>query len=164
MKQVLRRSPLAPAGLLGAILLILGTAGIGDGNGPDPRQRGGGGATVGAARKRRRDTGLPVTVEDAFVPSPGETEAQLHFSYDNQRPSGDEDKQYGRHLYTPEAEIEIGIFKGLSAMVAGNYSLGNAEDAKSGEAEAGAQVELPRTEGTPPGFDSERIGIRAIRI
>jgi|tagenome__1003787_1003787.scaffolds.fasta_scaffold20753067_1 hypothetical protein len=141
MKQVLRRFPLAPAGLPGAMLLILGAAGMAMAQTAMAQTPGKGEAaeqqqseppeSVGA------DTGLPVTVEDAFVPSPGETEAQLHFFYDNQRPSGDEDKQYGRHLYTPEAEIEIGIFKGLSAMVSGNYSLGNAEDAKSGEAEAG---------------------------
>jgi len=85
------------------------------------------------------DSALPVTVEDAFVPSPGEAEAQLHFFYDHQRPSIDGDKEYGRHLYTPEAEVEIGIVNGFSATIGTNYSLGNAEDAKSGEVEAGAK-------------------------
>src|SRR3954464_2283259 len=129
MKQVLGRSPLAPAGLLGAMLLILGTAGMAMAQTPDkgesePPEN------VGA------DTGLPVTVEDAFVPSPGETEAQLHFFYDHQRSKVDEDKRFGHHLFTPEAEVEVGVAKGLSATLQANYSLGNAEEAKSGEAEA----------------------------
>jgi hypothetical protein len=104
-----------------------------------------GGAGAGAAAESRpsepdervsADSGLPVTVEDAFVPSPGETEAQLHFFYDHQRSKVDEDKRFGHHLFTPEAEVEVGVAKGLSATLQANYSLGNAEEAKSGEAEA----------------------------
>jgi hypothetical protein len=130
MEQLLGYSARAKASMLTAMLLIFGTAGAGtaaESNPSEPDER------VNA------DYGLPVTVEDAFVPEPGETEAQLHFFYDHQRPGSNDDKQFGRHLFTPEAEAEIGIISGLSATVKANYSLGDAEEAKGGEVSAGAK-------------------------
>src|SRR3954471_8866999 len=151
MGQALGHSMRVQTGFLTAMVLIFSAAGTAVAQTRTDCEKcmevvedvgGTGGAGAGAAAESRprepdervsADSGLPVTVEDAFVPSPGETEAQLHFFYDHQRPSIDGDKEYGRHLYTPEAEVEIGIVNGFSATIGTNYSLGNAEDAKSGE-------------------------------
>lgn len=89
------------------------------------------------------DPGLPVTVEDAFVPAPGEADAKLRFFYDRLRPAavgdGDDSRTFGRHLYTPGAEVELGIARGLAASVAADYSLGTAQEARSGEVDFGAK-------------------------
>jgi len=132
-----------------------------------------GGTAAGAVPKQRSveedervgaDPALPVSVEDAFVPGPGETDAKLRFFYDRVRPVtvGDDDdsRTFGRHLYTPEAEVEVGIVRGLSASVAANYSLGNAQEAKSGEVEFGAKWNFLPLQGLRPAITlSASVGV-----
>jgi hypothetical protein len=97
----------------------------------------------GPAEVLQADPGLPVSVEDAFVPRPGEVEAKSRFVYDRVRRkiSGNEDegtlRRSGRNRYTPGVELEVGIVPGLAATMAAEYRLGDADDAKSGEVEFG---------------------------
>jgi hypothetical protein len=89
------------------------------------------------------DEGLPVSVEDAFVPRPGEVEAKAGFVYDRvrRRTSGDEDepRRSGRNRYTPRVELEAGILPGLAATIGGEYRFGDADETKNGEVEVGAK-------------------------
>jgi hypothetical protein len=119
-----------------------------------------GGAPAAARRPReadellQADDGLPVTVEDAFVPRRGEIEARLGFSYNRLRrftletedddDDDDDDggaarKRSGRDQFVTDAEVEIGLGNGLAAMLGASYVLGNAEDVKNGEFELGGK-------------------------
>ena len=117
-----------------------------------------GGAPAAARRPReaderlQADDGLPITVEDAFVPRRGEIEARLGFAYNRLRRStletehddDDDDgdaprKRSGRDQFVTEAEVEIGLGNGLSAMLGASYVVGNAEDVKNGELELGGK-------------------------
>jgi hypothetical protein len=87
------------------------------------------------------DTGFPVSVDDPFVPDPGESELRLGFIYDRVRrkliEGGDEGngQRTGRNRYRPRAELEVGVVPSLSAMLATEYRFGDADDSKSGETE-----------------------------
>ena len=89
------------------------------------------------------DEGLPVSVEAAFVPQPGEIEAKTGFVYDRvrRRISSDEDdgQRSGRDRYTPRFQLEAGILPGLAATLGGEYRFGNADETKNGEVEVGAK-------------------------
>lgn len=108
------------------------------------------------------DRGLPVSVEAAKTPDPGEVEARLLFGYDRLRRlggvSGDgaDDastmggRRFGRDLYVPEAEVEIGLARGLSARIATAYRFGNAEEARTGEVELALKWNLLPAQGPQP--------------
>jgi len=89
------------------------------------------------------DAGLPISVEDAFVPRPREVEAKSRFIYDRvrRRTTAEQDegtlRRSGRNRYTPGAEVEVGLVPGLSAMLGTEYRLGDSDDAKSGDVEFG---------------------------
>lgn len=78
------------------------------------------------------DPGLPLTVEDAFVPDPGEAELKLRLFYDRVR-AGHRDR------YTPNAEVEIGVARGLSVSFGLDYRLGNAGDENGGDVVIGGK-------------------------
>jgi hypothetical protein len=95
------------------------------------------------------DAALPVTVESAFLPNPGETEATLGLVYDRvrrtPREGGDDDEEAGsngRHRFTPLAEIEHGFTRELSGSFGLAYRRGTTEDDLTGEAELGAKWNL----------------------
>ena len=100
------------------------------------------------------DENLPVSVQDAFVPRPGEVEARAGFVYDRvrRRTSGDEDdpRRSGRNRYTPRVELEAGILPGLAATIGGEYRFGDADETKSGEVEVGAEWNFLGTQGWWP--------------
>jgi hypothetical protein len=118
-----------------------------------------GGAPAAARRPReaderlQADDGLPVTIEDAFVPRRGEIETRLGFSYDRLRrftleTEGDDDdddgggatrKRSGRDQFVTDAEVEIGLGNGWGVMLGASYVVGNAEDVKNGELELGGK-------------------------
>jgi hypothetical protein len=91
------------------------------------------------------DTGLPISVEDAFVPRPREAEVKSRFIYDRlrHRTVGDEDegtlRNRGRNLYTPGVEMEVGVARGLALTLGTEYRLGDADEAKSGDVELGGK-------------------------
>jgi hypothetical protein len=103
------------------------------------------------------DVGLPVGLEDAFIPRSGEVEAKFRSIYTRLRRGtggggagggGDDDeggggggggRRRGRDALVPGAELEIGLGGGLSATIGTEYRLGNTEDAKSGEFEFGGK-------------------------
>jgi hypothetical protein len=97
------------------------------------------------AEALQADAGLPISVEDAFVPRPREIEATSRFVYDRvrRRTTGEEDegtlRRSGRNRYTPGVEMEVGIVPGLSAMLGAEYRLGDADETKSGEVEFGGK-------------------------
>ncbi|MBX6369276.1 MAG: hypothetical protein IRZ04_14915 [Rhodospirillales bacterium] len=123
------------------------------------------GSPAAAARARapaehlQADDGLPVTIEDAFVPRRGEAEATLSFAYDRVRRGEAEDDEddgdegggrSGRHLFEGEAELEIGLGAGFAVTIGASYVLGDAEDTKSGELELGGKWNfLPQHEFLP---------------
>lgn len=87
------------------------------------------------------DQNFPVSVEGANVPDRGEIEVRLLGGYSRLRSltsSGDEEgsqRRFGRDLTVPGVEAEIGMGSGLSATIGLSYAFGNAEEAKTGEAE-----------------------------
>jgi hypothetical protein len=99
---------------------------------------------------------LPVTVDSAFLPSPGETEVTLGLVYDRVRRAhreNDDDEEprfYGRHRLTGSAEAEHGFARTLSASLGVAYSGGSAEGARSGEIELGGKWNLLLPRGLLP--------------
>jgi hypothetical protein len=90
------------------------------------------------------DEGLPVTVEDAFVPRQGEIEAKAGFIYDRVRrqTTGEDDedpRRTGRNRYRPWVEVEAGVLPGLSLTLGTEYRFGDADDTKNGEVEVGGK-------------------------
>jgi hypothetical protein len=91
------------------------------------------------------DTGLPISVEDAFVPRPREVEVRSRFIYDRlrRRTVGEEDegtlRNRGRNFYTPGVEMEVGVARGLALTLGAEYRLGNADESKSGDVELGGK-------------------------
>jgi hypothetical protein len=89
------------------------------------------------------DSGLPVSVEDAFVPKPREVETTVGFIYDRvpRRTVGDDDdtRRSGRNRYRPWVEMEAGLLPGLAATLGTEYRFGDADDTKNGDVEVGAK-------------------------
>lgn len=95
------------------------------------------------------DAALPITVESAFLPNPGETEARLGLVYERVRRTpreegddGDEAGFHGRDRFTPLAELEHGFTRELSGSIGLAYRRGTTEDDLTGEAELGAKWNL----------------------
>jgi hypothetical protein len=92
---------------------------------------------------------LPVTVDNAFLPMPGETEVTLGLVYDRIRRTvregsedDDEVRFNGRHRFTPLAEVEHGFTRELSGSLGLAYRRGTTDDDLSGEVELGAKWNL----------------------
>jgi hypothetical protein len=106
-------------------------------------------ASGGAAQAPRRraederieaEEGLPISVESARVPDPGEVEARFSLGYERfRRLAGDDDdeggRRFGRDLYEAEIEMELGLARGVAAGLGLSYGFGNAEESKQGEVE-----------------------------
>lgn len=95
------------------------------------------------------DPTLPVTVDSAFLPDPGETQATLGLVYDRVRRAvredsgdGEEPRFHGRHRLTAAAELERGFSRALSGSLGVAYRGGSTADARSGEVELGGKWNL----------------------
>jgi hypothetical protein len=85
------------------------------------------------------DQNFPVSVEGAGVPDRGEVEVRVLAGYSRLAPLRSDDnggggRRFGRDLTVPSVQAEAGLGYGLSAQIELAYGLGNAEDAKSGDA------------------------------
>jgi hypothetical protein len=107
------------------------------------------------------DRGFPVNTEAAGVPDRGEVEVRVLAGYSRLRSlrsmssDGDDDndaprQRYGRDLTETSIEAEFGLGYGLSASIGLAYAFGNAEAAKSGEAEFGLKWSVLPPQGLRP--------------
>jgi hypothetical protein len=127
---------------------------------PSPGASAAGRAELSAEEDERLqvDRGFPVSTEAAGVPERGEVEVRVLAGYNRLRPlrgisSGgddDDDRRYGRDLTEPSIEAEFGLGYGLSASVGLAYAFGNAEEAKTGEAEFGLKWNFLPAQGLRP--------------
>jgi hypothetical protein len=122
------------------------------------------------AEALQADAGLPISVEDAFVPRPREIEATSRFVYDRvrRRTTGEEDegtlRRSGRNRYTPGVEMEVGIVPGLSAMLGAEYRLRRCRRNQERGSRVRRQVELPVCPGLAAGARGQRQRIPALRL
>jgi hypothetical protein len=109
------------------------------------------------------DRDFPVSTEAAGVPDRGEVEVRVLAGYSRLRSlrsmstGGDDDddddaprQRRGRDLTEPSIEAEFGLGYGLSASIGLGYTFGNAEGAKTGEAEFGLKWNLLPAQGLRP--------------
>jgi hypothetical protein len=108
------------------------------------------------------DRDFPVSTEGAGVPDQGEVEVRVLAGYSRMRSlrsmgsGGDDDDddaprgRRGRDLTTPSIEAEFGLGHGLSASLGLSYGFGNAEEAKTGEAELGLKWNFLPAQGLRP--------------
>jgi hypothetical protein len=91
------------------------------------------------------DQGLPISLDDSFVPERGKVQPTLQTTYDRVRrvdlDGGDDEtpRRSGRHRLFVGAEFEFGLGSGVSAIFAPSYVLGDAEETKQGVTEFGAK-------------------------
>jgi hypothetical protein len=81
------------------------------------------------------DPNVPITIDNAYTPGVGDIEMKLRGSYERVRRSSlgtDEAERSRRHVFVPEAELEIGILPGVSLSATIAYQLGNADGSESG--------------------------------
>jgi hypothetical protein len=100
---------------------------------------------------------LPVSVDSAFMPAPGESEMTLGLIYDRirrtVREGGDDDEEVrltGRHRFSPHLEIEHGFTRVLSGSVGIDHRRGTTEDDLTGEVEVQARWNLLTPQGWLP--------------
>lgn len=108
------------------------------------------------------DQDFPVSTEGAGVPDRGEVEVRVLAGYSRLRSLGsppsdggadDDDgprQRRGRDLTAPAVEAELGLGHGLSASIELAYAFGNAEEAKTGEAEFGLKWNFLEAKGLRP--------------
>jgi hypothetical protein len=134
-----------------------------------------GGAAAASLRRAERppeedervsvDRDFPVSTEGAGVPDRGELEVRVLAGYSRMRSlrsmssGGDDDdddnddaprRRRGRDLTTPSIEAEVGLGHGLSASLGLSYGFGNAEEAKTGEAELALKWNFLPAQGLRP--------------
>ena len=81
------------------------------------------------------DPNVPVTIDNAYPPGVGEILLKLRGSYERLRRSSlgmDEAERSRRHVFVPEAELELGVLPGVSLSVTVPYQVGNADGSESG--------------------------------
>lgn len=88
--------------------------------------------------------GLPITIDDADKIEAGKSEVKFHTLYDRQRD--------GSNLFTPRAEFEYGLRRGLSLGVSPSYSLGNADQRNRGAVEFELEYNILEFSGWRPGI------------
>lgn len=104
------------------------------------------------------DEDLPVSIESASVPERGEMEVRVEAGYSRLRSmstGGDDDddapgRRHGRDLTVPSIEAEFGLGHGLSASIGLSYAFGNAEEARTGEAEFSLKWNVLPMQGLQP--------------
>jgi hypothetical protein len=91
------------------------------------------------------DQGLPISLDDSFVPERGKFEPTLQTTYDRVRRvdleggADEASRRSGRHQLLVAAEFEFGLGSGASAIFSPSYVLGDAEGTKQGTSEFGAK-------------------------
>ncbi len=81
------------------------------------------------------DPNVPITIDNAYTPGVGDIELKLRGSYERLRRSSlgtDEAERSRRHVFVPEAELELGVLPGVSLSMTVAYQAGNADDSESG--------------------------------
>lgn len=106
------------------------------------------------------DQDFPVSTEGAGLPDRGEVEVRVLAGYNRLRKprstaTGGEDEdggspRRGRDLTMPAIEAEFGLGHGLSASLGLAYAFGNAEEARTGEAEFGLKWNFLPAQGLRP--------------
>ena len=81
------------------------------------------------------DPNVPITIDNAYTPGVGDIELKLRGSYERLRRSSlgtDPAARKRRHVFLPEAELELGVLPGVSLSITAAYQLGNADGSESG--------------------------------